>query len=132
MDRHARLALAVLVAVVGAGACEAAAAADASIRAPWPMPPKCTPLAPPRIKDLKEELRRTGYRLVMAIHPAPRGGAKNPPRDLWLARADGTGLKRLTDTPDKEERVPRTSPDGSCFSYNYGDYLVDTRTLGGR
>ena len=129
MDRHARLALAVLVAVVGAGACEAAAAADASIRAPWPMPPKCTPLAPPRIKDLKEELRRTGYRLVMAIHPAPRGGAKNPPRDLWLARADGTGLKRLTDTPDKEERVPRTSPDGSCFSYNYGDYLVDTRTL---
>ncbi|MFH1918695.1 MAG: hypothetical protein ABIP48_02235, partial [Planctomycetota bacterium] len=40
-----------------------------SIRAKWEMPPKCEPFAPARIEDLREELRETGYRLVIAIHP---------------------------------------------------------------
>jgi len=102
-----------------------------SIRATWDMPPKCNPFAPVRIKDLKEELRQTGYRLVIAIHPEKPANAEGeyPPRDLYLVNADGTGLKQLTDTPDKEEHIPRTSPDGKRFTYNYGDYLVDVNTL---
>ena len=102
-----------------------------SIRAKWEMPPRCTPLDPPRIKDLKEELRQTGYRLAIAIHPAPPPGFKGdpPPRDLYLVNADGTGLRQLTSTPDREEHVPRTSPDGTKFTYNFGDSLVDVKTL---
>ena len=102
-----------------------------SIRATWEMPARCEPFAPPRIKDLKEELRQTGYRLVIAIHPDKPGKAKGkyPPRDLFLVNADGTGLKQLTNTPDKEEHIPRTAPDGKSFTYNYGDYLVDVKTL---
>ena len=102
-----------------------------AIKARWEMPPNCTPFAPVRIKDLKEELRQTGYRLVIAIHPQKPEGPQGeyPPRDLYLINADGTGLKQLTNTPEKEEHVPRTSPDGTKFTYNYGDYLVDVRTL---
>jgi hypothetical protein len=102
-----------------------------SIRAAWEMPPRCNPLAPVQIKDLTEELRQTGYRLVIAIHPQrtekPEG--EYPPRDLYIIRADGTGLKRLTDTPDREEHVPRTAPNGKSFTYNYGDYLTNVKTL---
>ena len=95
------------------------------------MPAKCDPFAPVRIQDLKEELRQTGYRLVIAIHPDRPADAKGepPPRDLYLINADGTGLKQLTKTPDVDERVPRASPDGKMFTYNYGDYLVDVGTL---
>jgi len=104
---------------------------EPSLRAQWEMPPRCTPFAPVRVNDLKEELRRTGYRLVIAIHPERPAGPQGeyPPRDLYLVNADGTDLKQLTDTPDREEHVPRTSPDGKTFSYNYGDYLVDVATL---
>jgi hypothetical protein len=102
-----------------------------SIRAEWGLPPRCTPFAPVRMDDLKEELRQTGYRLVIAIHPEERNKSDGQPpaRDLYLVSADGSGLRQLTDTPDDEERVPRTSPDGKWFTYNYGDYLVDARTL---
>jgi Tol biopolymer transport system component len=84
-----------------------------------------------RIKDLREELRKTGYRLVIAIHPDEQTGSDGeyPPRDLYLINADGTGLTRLTNTPETDEKVPRTSPDGSMFTYNYGDYLVDVETM---
>jgi Tol biopolymer transport system component len=80
---------------------------------------------------LKEELRQTGYRLVIAIHPEQRGKAEGQPpaRDLYLVNADGSGLWQFTDTPDGEERVPRTSPNGKWFTYNYGDYLVNVQTL---
>lgn len=110
------------------------AEADSPIRARWEMPARCDPFAPPRIEDLREELRATGYRLVIAIHPAQQGESAGdyPARDLFLVEADGSGLKRLTDTPDREEHVPRTSPDGKCFTYNYGDYLVDVKTLRSR
>ncbi|NQT12863.1 MAG: PD40 domain-containing protein [Planctomycetes bacterium] len=104
---------------------------QASIRAKWEMPPKCDPFAPVRIEDLKEELRATGYRLVIALHPERPANSKGeyPARDLYLVNAAGTGLKQITDTPDKEEHIPRTSPDGKRFTYNYGDYLVDVDTL---
>lgn len=102
-----------------------------SLRAKWNMPATCDPFAPVRIQDLKEELRQTGYRLVIAIHLDRPADAKGepPPRDLYLINADGTGLKQLTQTPDIDEHVPRTSPDGRMFTYNYGDYLVDVSTL---
>jgi len=95
------------------------------------MPPKCEPFAPVRIQDLKEELRQTGYRLVIAIHPAQPADSKGetPPRDLFIINADGTGLKQITHTADIDERVPRTSPDGKWFTYNYGDTLVEANTL---
>ncbi|HPM80360.1 MAG TPA: hypothetical protein PLF81_06650 [Candidatus Anammoximicrobium sp.] len=102
----------------------------AAIRARWDMPPRCTPFDPPRIQDLKQELHETGYRLVIAIHPeSPAGSEKYPPRDLYLVNADGSGLKQLTDTPDQEETMPRTSPDGTKFTYNFGDWLVDAKTF---
>ena len=102
-----------------------------ALRAEWITPPRCRPFDPVRIKDLTEELHETGYRLVIAIHPARRSGPDGvyPPRDLYVINADGTGLKQLTNTPEKDERVPRTSPDGRMFTYNYGDYLVDVDTL---
>jgi len=101
-----------------------------SVRAEWRVPAECSPFAPPRTKNLTEELRQTGYRLVLAIHPDKKDAqGKHPPRDLFLCNADGTGRKQLTNTPDKDERVPRTSPDGRWFTYNYGDYLVETATL---
>jgi len=114
--------------VLGIAAC--ASGAVPSLRSDWTMPPNCTPFAPVRVKDLKEELRQTGYRLVIAIHPEKGDEKKGyPPRDLFVVNAEGTGLTRLTDTPEKDEHVPRTSPDGKWFTFNYGDYLVDVRTL---
>ena len=97
-----------------------------SLRAKWEMPAKCEPFAPVRIQDLKEELRQTGYRLVIAIHPARPADAKGepPPRDLYLINADGSGLRRITNTPDLDEHAPRVAPNGKLFTYNYGDFLV--------
>jgi hypothetical protein len=124
------LCVACLLGLAGLGA----AADRPSIRARWTMPPRCTPFAPARIADLREELRRTGYRLVIALHrktpTEPKGSQKYPPRDLYVIRADGTGLARLTRTADKDEHVPRTAPNGRWFTYNYGDQLVDAKTLG--
>jgi Tol biopolymer transport system component len=129
MNRLARF-LAVVVMIPAACLAED----NASLRATWDMPPKCDPFAPVRIKDLKEELRQTGYRLVIAIHPAqpPKTKGEPPPRDLYIINADGSGLKQLTNTPDKDEHAPRTSPDGTMFTYNYGDYVVDVKTLATR
>jgi len=102
-----------------------------SIRAEWEMPPRCSPLAPARIQDLKQELHRTGYRLVIAIHPKNPDESKGETisRDLYIVNADGTGLKQLTNTPRKDEFMPRTSPNGRYFTYNQGKYLVDVTTL---
>jgi hypothetical protein len=102
-----------------------------AFRATWDLPAHCEPLAPPRLADLKEELRQSGYRLVIAMHPdqPPTAKGEYPPRDLYLVNADGSGLKQLTATPDQEERAPRVSPDGKWFNINYGDFLVDTKTF---
>ena len=104
---------------------------QSALRVTWDQPPQCDPFAAVRIADLKEELRQTGYRLVIAIHPEAAAGATGdpPPRDLYLVNADGTGLRQITRTPDIDERVPRTAPDGRKFTYNYGDYLIDVKTL---
>ena len=125
-----RIAVLVLATLAAGAACRAEE--KAPLRATWSMPPRCDPFAPPRVKDLKEELRQTGYRLVIAIHPEAGSDFEKhqyPTSDLYIINADGTGLKPFTSTPDKEEHMPRTSPDGKWFTYNYGDYLVDVRTL---
>jgi len=103
---------------------------SSSIKAKWKMPPSCTPFDPPRISDLKEELRKTGYRLVIAIHPGSgEKGGNFIPRDLYIVNADGTGLKQITDTPDKDESRLRTSPNGKLLAYNQGRYFMDVKTL---
>ncbi len=37
--------------------------------------------------------------------------------DIWVVNADGTGQKRLTFTPDRQERDPAYSPDGTKIAY---------------
>jgi Tol biopolymer transport system component len=129
IDRNVRV-VSVLIAALGIAA-SGQAASTGSLKVAWDQPAHCDPFAPPRIQDLKEELSQTGYRLVIAIHPdrPPDAKGEYPPRDLYLIDADGSGLKQLTNTPDQEERAPRVSPDGRWFSYNYGDFLVDAKTL---
>ena len=124
-----RLSVAFL-AVLGLGSlCQAGE--KPSLRATWDLPAHCDPFAPPRLQDLREELRETGYRLVIAMHPdkPPNAKGEYPPRDLYLINANGSGLKKLTDTPDQEERAPRVSPDGHWVTFNYGDFLADTKTF---
>jgi hypothetical protein len=121
-----------LALLTGLGLAESCPAAESSsLRAGWDKPPTNAPFAPLRILDLKEELRQTGYRLVIAMHPdkPPNAKGEYPPRDLYLINADGSGLQQLTDTPDQEERAPRVSPDGQWFHCNYGDFLADTKTF---
>ncbi|GAA2391086.1 hypothetical protein GCM10010420_13900 [Streptomyces glaucosporus] len=50
-----------------------------------------------------------------SAEPGGPGGKKQ--RDLWLVRTDGTGLRRLTDTPSNEEH-PAVSPDGQRLAYS--------------
>ncbi len=127
MSAYRRLFLLLAFSVAGGGWGEE----KPSIRAEWEMPPRCTPFAHPRMQDLKQELRQTGYRLVIAIHPKNPDESKGESlaRDLYMVNADGTGPKQLTNTEDKDENKPRTSPDGKWFTYNYGDYLVNAKTL---
>ncbi|MFI0895398.1 hypothetical protein [Streptomyces sp. NPDC020983] len=49
-----------------------------------------------------------------SAEPAALGGTE---RDLWLVHTDGTGLKRLTDTPENEES-PTVSPDGKRIAFS--------------
>jgi hypothetical protein len=117
--------------LVGALAGAPGAEEERSLEATWDMPPRCDPFAAPRIADLKDELARTGYRLVVAIHPKKPDESKGETlsRDLYLMNADGTGLKPIASTPDTDEYRPRVSPDGQSFTYNGGDFLVDVKTL---
>ena len=121
--------VAIAMTVVSAGGAETE---SVSLRAQWRMPPECTPFAPARVQDLREELRQTGYRLAIAIHPAEGSDFSKhtyPSRDLYIVNADGSGLRQLTDTPDKDEHIPRISPNGRFFTHSYGDYIVAVDTL---
>ena len=118
MDMNAQPTLVLLAALTLAALGQAGE--KPSLRATWDMPAHCDPFTSPTIQDLKDELRQTGYRLVIAIHPdkPPDSKGEYPPRDLYVINADGSGLKQLTDTPDQEERAPRVSPDGKWFTCN--------------
>ncbi|KRV50710.1 hypothetical protein AQ490_13835 [Wenjunlia vitaminophila] len=50
----------------------------------------------------------------------PGGPEGKEQRDLWIVRVDGTGERRLTDTP-ADERYPTVSPDGSRLAYSSND-----------
>ncbi|GAA2460828.1 hypothetical protein [Streptomyces macrosporus] len=56
-------------------------------------------------------------RAVVFDSAEPGGPGGRTQRDLWLVRTDGTGLKRLTDTPSNEEH-PTVSPDGRRLAYS--------------
>ncbi|BCM67909.1 hypothetical protein EASAB2608_03243 [Streptomyces sp. EAS-AB2608] len=55
-------------------------------------------------------------RAVVFDAAAPGGPDGGKQRDLWLVRTDGTGLRRLTNTPFDEEQ-PTVSPDGRRLAY---------------
>ena len=103
-----------------------------SIRAEWKMPPHCEPFGPARIKDLKEELRQTGYRLVIAIHPEQRDSSSGEyaPRDLYLVNADGTGLKQLTKyTGPRGTRAAHVAGREACSPTTTATIWSTSRTL---
>ncbi|MFF9688449.1 hypothetical protein [Streptomyces sp. NPDC014623] len=54
---------------------------------------------------------------AVVFDSAEPGAGAGTQRDLWLVRADGTGLTRLTDTPANEES-PTLSPDGERLAYS--------------
>ena len=45
-----------------------------------------------------------------------RGGSS----DIWAVRPDGTGLARITNSPDVDERSPSVSADGTRIVYAVG------------
>jgi WD40-like Beta Propeller Repeat len=52
--------------------------------------------------------------------------------DLYVVRTDGSGLRRLTDTPDRLELQPAWSPDGtkiSFFGFTVGDQHAAVYTM---
>ncbi|HEX4701486.1 MAG TPA: hypothetical protein VH352_05095 [Pseudonocardiaceae bacterium] len=65
-----------------------------------------------------------------AAEPTTGGGTQ---RDLWLVHTDGTGLRRLTDTP-ANDTDPTFSPDGSHIAYardQTGTSQIFTQSLAG-
>ena len=47
-------------------------------------------------------------------------GKRGSNHDIWAVRPDGTGLTRITNTPDVDERSPGVSADGSRIVYAVG------------
>jgi TolB protein len=58
------------------------------------------------------------------------------PSDIWTVRRDGSGLKRLTNTPSVSEGVPVYSPDGGTIAFIRGPegdiYLMNPDGTGKR
>jgi Tol biopolymer transport system component len=66
----------------------------------------------------------TGSRLWANPDPSPDGkwvvfySSVQPEGDLYVARADGTGLRQLTSGTDPIDRMPRWSPDGQWIAFH--------------
>ncbi len=58
-------------------------------------------------------------------YPLPMTGTESAANaganDVWRVRVDGTGLERLTNTPDKGEADVSVHPSGMAFTYNAHD-----------
>ena len=105
-----------------------------SIRAKWEMPPSCTPFAPARVEDLKEELRQTGYRLVIAIHPdtgevvKPENGKKAEIKEVVPVLR-----KAYEATPTKHDLLFEIAvltariPDNAAAKTLFEEYLAKTK-----
>lgn len=61
----------------------------------------------------------TGRRLVFASYSDLVRNHETDQADLWSIRPNGTGLRRLTDTPDRQELEPAISPNGSRIAYTH-------------
>jgi Tol biopolymer transport system component len=64
-----------------------------------------------------------GTRLVFTLLPP-----HDPVGDLYLAGADGTGLRRLTQTPGLDNYLPDWSPDGKEIAFIGGQHGTDEST----
>ena len=62
--------------------------------------------APPELSDVQANWSPSGNDLVFAR-------SDGPDVDLFVVHKDGTGLRRLTNTPDRIEFQPAFSPDGA-------------------
>ena len=66
----------------------------------------------------------TGSRLWANPDPSPDGkwivfySSVQPEGDLYVVRADGTGLRQLTSGADPIDRMPRWSPDGQWIAFH--------------
>jgi Tol biopolymer transport system component len=82
-------------------------------------------------ESLRQELKESGYRLIIAIHPKEPQPGESAARDLYFINADGTGLMRITNTPQDSEHMPRVSPDGTKVCFIRGDnlWLLDLQTM---
>ena len=67
----------------------------------------------PGYSDLQPNWSPSGNDLVFV-----RWDETNAHTDLWVTHKDGTGLRQLTNTPDRQEYEPGFSPDGNKIVFH--------------
>lgn len=111
------------------GRCGALAAL---LLAPGVVPSRAA-VAPPGAKEdagdaLRRELRALSSTIVFETYRETEGGGN---WELYGIRADGSGARNLTRTPDANELYPHVSPDGTriCFVADEGEGAAKVRNV---
>lgn len=55
------------------------------------------------------------------LFSSDRGDPVNGQLDIWMMNADGSGVRRVTNTPNRDESAPSWSPDGRWIAYSVDD-----------